>query len=331
MSKKRILSGIKPTGNLTLGNYIGAIKNWINFQDEYDCYYMLADLHSLTVRTKKEELHKNSIDVLAYYIAAGLNPSKSAIFAQSHVSAHAELSWILNCYTYMGELSRMTQFKDKSSKKQDNINSGLYTYPVLMAADILLYNADLVPVGEDQKQHIEITRDIAERFNNIYGNTFKIPNGFIPKLGARIMGLQNPEGKMSKTDENPSDAILLADTEDIIMKKFKKAVTDSEGIVRASDDKPGITNLMIIYHIMTGKSMEEIEKEFNGLGYGVFKETVGQSVVEGLKPLQQKYNDIINDEKYLESIYKEGAEKAAEIANRTLLDVKEKIGLITCI
>lgn len=328
MDKKRILSGIKPTGNLTLGNYIGAIKNWVALQDEYECFYMLADLHSLTVRNNPEELKQSSLSVLAYYIAAGIDPNKNAMFIQSHVKEHAELAWILNCYTYMGELSRMTQFKDKSAKQGENINAGLYTYPVLMAADILMYQADLVPVGHDQKQHVEITRDIGERFNKIYGNTFKIPSPYISKVGARIMGLQEPQGKMGKSNESINDSIYLKDDEATIMKKFKKAVTDSEGIVRLAEEKPGVSNLMSIYSCITGKTVEQIENEFAGVGYGVFKETVGQSVVEALKPLQQRYNEIMSEPAYLEKIYIEGAKKAREIADITLIDVKKKVGLI---
>jgi len=326
--KKVILSGIKPTGNLTLGNYIGAINNWVKMQEEYECNYMLADLHSLTIRNDPKELRRASLDVLAYYIACGLDPEKNNIFMQSHVHEHAELTWVLNCYTYLGELSRMTQFKDKSAKNTDNINSGLFTYPVLMASDILLYQAHAVPVGEDQKQHVEIARDIAERFNKIYGETFTIPQPLINSTGARIMGLQNPESKMGKSEDNPNDAIYLKDSPDDIMKKFKKAVTDSGGIVKYSDDKPGLKNLITIYAILKNVKIEEVEKEFENKGYGIFKEAVGETVVNALKPIQQKYKEIMDNPEYLENIYKKGAIKASVIASRTLQDVYEKIGLI---
>ena len=291
MEKKIILSGIQATGNLTLGNYLGALNNWVEMQDKYDCYYMIADLHTLTIRKDPEELRQNTLSLIALYIAAGLDPEKNTIFIQSHIPAHPSLSWVLNCYTYMGELNRMTQFKDKAAKHADNINSGLFTYPVLMAADILAYNADLVPVGDDQKQHLEITRDIAERFNSLYGETFKLPEAYIGKVGARIMGLQDPTAKMSKSATNELDKVLLTDTPDDIRKKFKKAVTDSENKVRYDREaKPGVSNLMSIYGIIKNKSMEEIEKEFDGQGYGVFKTAVAEAVVERLEPLQKRYN-----------------------------------------
>ena len=328
MIKKVVLSGIKPTGNLTLGNYIGAINNWVKMQEEYECNYMLADLHSLTVRNNSEELKKASLDVLAYYISCGLDPEKNNIFMQSHVHEHAELAWVLNCYTYVGELSRMTQFKDKSVKNADNINSGLFTYPVLMAADILLYQAHAVPVGEDQKQHVEIARDIAERFNKAYGITFTIPQPLINTTGARIMGLQNPEGKMGKTEENPNDAIYLKDTPDEIMKKFKKAVTDSDGIIKYSDDKPGIKNLITIYSTLKNVKIEDVEKEFENKGYGIFKQAVGEIVVDTLKPIQEKYKEIMDDPEYLKNIYTRGAQKASIVASRTLQEVYEKVGLV---
>lgn len=329
MSKKRILSGIQSTGNLTLGNYLGAINNWVNMQEQYDCYYMIADLHSLTVRNDPDTLRQNALKLIALYVAAGLDPQKNNIFVQSHVSAHSELSWILNCYTYMGELSRMTQFKDKSAKHADNINSGLFTYPVLMAADIILYQADLVPVGEDQKQHLEITRDIAERFNNIYGDTFKIPEPYITQNGAKIMGLQNPEAKMSKSATNLNDVIFLSDTPDDIVKKFKKAVTDSDNIVKFDElNKPGVSNLIQIYGAITGKNKEEIETEFDGAGYGTFKMAVADAVVEKLKPIQQKYNELLQNPDYIKEIYIKGDENARKIANETLQDVKQKVGLI---
>ena len=329
MSKKVILSGIQATGNLTLGNYLGAINNWKKMQEEYYCNYMIADLHTLTIRNNPEKLRNNTLDLLALYIAAGIDPEKSNIFIQSQVAAHAELAWILNCYTYMGELSRMTQFKDKSTKHADNINSGLFTYPVLMAADILLYQADLVPVGEDQKQHVELTRNIAERFNKIYGDTFKVPEPYIHGVGARVMGLQDPTSKMSKSSTIPNDSIFLNDDPDVILKKFKKAVTDSENIVRyEKQEKPGISNLISIYSAITGKSKENIEKEFEGKGYGDFKVAVAECVIEELKPLQNKYNELKNNPDYLEKLYINGAERAKKIAKATLKDVYEKVGLV---
>lgn len=329
MDKKIILSGIQSTGRLHLGNYLGAIDNWVKMQEEYNCYYMIANLHSLTIRNNPEELKNNTKNIIALYVAAGLDPEKNTIFIQSQVKEHAELAWILNCYTYMGELSRMTQFKDKSAKHADNINAGLFTYPVLMAADILLYKADLVPVGEDQKQHLEITRNIAERFNKIYGETFVMPEGYIRKSTARIMGLQDPTSKMSKSSTNVNDVIFLDDEPEVIMKKFKKAVTDSENVVRFDpENKLGISNLMCIYGATTGKNEKEIEEEFSGLGYGAFKTAVGEKVVEKLKPVQEKYKELLENPKYLEEIYTRGAEKARELASKTLEEVKNKIGIL---
>lgn len=329
MSKKIILSGIQATGRLTLGNYLGAIDNWVKMQEEYDCYYMIANLHSLTIRNNPEELKNNTLKILAIYIAAGLDPEKNIIFIQSQVKEHAELGWILDCYTYMGELSRMTQFKDKSAKHADNINAGLFTYPALMAADILLYQADLVPVGEDQRQHLEITRDIAERFNKLYGKTFVIPDAYVRKSSARIMGLQDPESKMSKSATNLNDVIFLEDEPEVILKKFKKAVTDSENKVKFDpESKPGVSNLMQIYSAITNKTMEEIEKEFEGKGYGDFKMAVANSVIEKLKPIQDKYKEILNDKEYLEKVYTQGAENARKLASKTLEDVKNKIGIL---
>lgn len=329
MDKKIILSGIQSTGRLHLGNYLGAIDNWVKMQEEYNCYYMIANLHSLTIRNNPEELKNNTKNIIALYVAAGLDPEKNTIFIQSQVKEHAELAWILNCYTYMGELSRMTQFKDKSAKHADNINAGLFTYPVLMAADILLYKADLVPVGEDQKQHLEITRNIAERFNKIYGETFVMPEGYIRKSTARIMGLQDPTSKMSKSSTNVNDVIFLDDEPEVIMKKIKKAVTDSENVVRFDpENKPGISNLMCIYGAITGKNEKEIEEEFSGLGYGAFKTAVGEKVVEKLKPVQEKYKELLENPKYLEEIYTRGAEKARELASKTLEEVKNKIGIL---
>ena len=329
MEKKVILSGVQATGNLTLGNYIGALKNFVKMQDEYDCYYMIANLHALTVRREPEELRNNTLKIIATYIAAGIDPEKSCIFLQSQVPEHAELSWVLNCYTYMGELNRMTQFKDKSEKHADNINSGLFTYPVLMASDILLYQANLVPTGHDQKQHLEITRNIAERFNNLYGKTFEIPEPYIPKVGARIMGLQDPTSKMSKSCENPNDSIFLIDTPEQIIKKIKKAVTDSEGVVRFDiENKPGISNLMEIYSILENKSLEDIEKEFEGQNYGVFKQKVAESIINALEPFHKKYNELMENPKYLEEICEKGAKKARELASKIVKNVYDKIGII---
>lgn len=329
MEKKTILSGIQATGNLTLGNYLGAIHNWIKMQEEYDCYYMIADLHSLTVRNDPETLRKRALQVLAIYVASGLDPEKNTIFLQSQVEAHVKLNWILNCYTYMGELNRMTQFKDKSAKHADNINSGLFTYPVLMASDILVYNADLVPVGEDQKQHLEITRDIAERFNTIYGETFIIPEPFIAKQGARIMGLQEPTAKMSKSTTNLNDVIFLNDSPDEIRKKLKKAVTDSENCVRYDkENKPGVSNLMTIYGLIEGKTMEEIESEFAGKGYGDFKNAIAESIIKKLQPLQEKYYDLLENPDKLKEIYEKGAKKARERADKIVNEVYRKVGLI---
>ena len=329
MDKKIILSGIQATGRLTLGNYLGAIDNWVKMQEEYECYYMIANLHSLTVRNDPETLRNNTLKIIATYVAAGLDPDKNNIFIQSQVKEHAELGWILDCYTYMGELSRMTQFKDKSAKHADNINAGLFTYPALMAADILLYKADLVPVGEDQMQHLEITRDIAERFNNIYGETFVIPEGYVRKCSSRIMGLQDPTSKMSKSATNLNDVIFLEDEPDVILKKFKKAVTDSENKVKFdAENKPGVSNLMQIYGAITSKSMEEIEKEFEGSGYGDFKMKVAQVVIEKIEPIQKKYKELLENPEYLEKIYTKGAENARKLASKTLQEVKEKIGII---
>ena len=302
--KKVLYSGMQATGTLTLGNYLGALKNWVELTDEYECIYGVMDLHSLTVRQVPAEFRKNARALYALYVAAGLDPEKNCIYYQSHVSGHAELGWILDCFTYMGELNRMTQFKDKAAKHADNINAGLYTYPVLMAADILLYQADVVPVGVDQKQHLEITRDIAERFNNIYGDVFTIPEAYIGKKGAKIMSLQEPGKKMSKSDTNANATILLLDDTDTIIRKFKRAVTDSESEVRYAEEKPGISNLMDIYSAVTGKTYEEIEKEFAGKGYGDFKLAVGETVADHLKPLQERYEQLMKDKAYIESMMK---------------------------
>lgn len=327
--KKRIFSGVQPSGNLTIGNYLGAIRNWIPLQDEYDCMYCIVDLHTLTVRQDPKELRQRSLSVLALYIACGLDPEKNVLFLQSHVSAHAELAWILNCYTYIGELNRMTQFKEKSQKHQDNINAGLFTYPVLMAADILLYQTDLVPVGQDQKQHLEITRDIAERFNGVYGDVFTVPEVYLPKVGAKIMSLQEPSSKMSKSDENENNYVLIMDSPDVILRKFKRAVTDSEREIRYDvENKPGISNLMSIYSSVTDKSFAAIEAEFEGKSYGDFKVAVGEAVVDKLKPVQDRYNELMSNKDYLQEVLKNGAEQANKLAYRTLGKVYKKIGLL---
>ncbi|MBQ3782338.1 MAG: tryptophan--tRNA ligase [Lachnospiraceae bacterium] len=325
--KKILYSGMQATGNLTLGNYLGALKNWITLSDEYECFYGVMDLHSLTVRQNPAEFRKRARMLYTLYVAAGLDPEKNCVYFQSHVSSHAELGWLLNCFTYMGELSRMTQFKDKSAKHADNINAGLFTYPVLMAADILLYQADVVPVGADQMQHLEITRDIATRFNNIYGDVFTIPEAYIGKSGARIMSLQEPTKKMSKSDENVNASIYLLDDPDTIIRKFKRAVTDSDNEIRYSEDKPGIRNLIDIYGATTGKSKEEIEKEFDGKGYGEFKLAVGESVVDILKPLQERMKELEADKSYIDSVIKANDEKAQYFSMKTLRKVQKKLGL----
>ena len=326
--RKRIFSGVQPSGILTLGNYLGAIKNWVGLQDDYDCLYCVVDLHAITVRQTPAELRKRTMEGLALYIACGIDPEKSIMFVQSHVPAHAELSWVLGCNTMFGELSRMTQFKDKSQKHADNINAGLFTYPVLMAADILLYGTDLVPVGIDQKQHVELARDIAHRFNNAYSDTFTIPEPFIPKTGKKIYSLTDPTKKMSKSDPNPASFVAIIETRDETIKKIKRAVTDSEAVVKFAEGKDGINNLMSIYSAFTGKDFDEIEKEFQGKGYGDFKLAVGEAVAEHLRPIQEKYDDLMKNKDYLESIYKKGAEAAFSIARRTVTKVKKKVGFI---
>jgi len=327
--KKRILSGIKPSGELTLGSYIGALKNWVALSDDFECFYMLADLHAITVRQNPADLRRRTLAQLAQYVACGLDPEKNTIFIQSHVPAHAELGWVLDCYAMFGELSRMTQFKDKSAKNADNINAGLFTYPSLMAADILLYQADLVPVGEDQKQHVEITRDIANRFNGIYGETFRMPEPFIPKTGARIMSLQEPLNKMSKSEQDTGGCICMMDKPEDIMRAFKRAITDSETEVRFDpENKPGVSNLIQIYASATGKTFPEIEEEFRGQGYGAFKTAVGESVVELLRPIREKAERIMADKAYLEQVYRQGAEKASYIAEKTLRKVYKKVGFV---
>ena len=326
--KKVLFSGMQATGNLTLGNYLGALKNWVTLSDEYECFYSVVDMHSITVRQDPAELRKRARALLTLYIAAGLDPKKNCIYYQSHVSGHAELSWILNCFTYMGELSRMTQFKDKSAKHADNINAGLFTYPVLMAADILLYQADVVPVGIDQMQHLELTRDLAQRFNQIYGDVFTIPEAYIGKVGAKIMSLQDPSKKMSKSDENPNASIYLMDDPDTIMRKCKRAVTDLAGCVQYDqENQPGICNLIDIYSACTGKSRDDVVKEFDGKGYGDFKTAVGESVVSVLKPLQDRVAELNKDKEFIDSIIKENAEKANYYATKTLRKVQKKVGL----
>ena len=324
--KKVLFSGMQATGNLTLGNYLGALKNWVTLSDEYECFYSVVDMHSITVRQDPATLRRRARALLILYIAAGLDPKKNCIYYQSHVSGHAELAWILNCFTYMGELNRMTQFKDKAAKHADNINAGLFTYPVLMAADILLYQADVVPVGVDQKQHLEITRDIAERFNNIYGDVFTIPEAYIGKVGAKIMSLQDPAKKMSKSDENPNASIYLMDDPDTIMRKCKRAVTDPEAQILYRDEQPGVKNLINIYSACTGRTPEEVVKEFDGRGYGDFKMAVGESVVSVLKPLQDEAARLTKDKAYIDGIIKENAEKAGYYANKTLRKVQKKVG-----
>lgn len=328
IKKKRVLSMIQPTGVFTLGNYLGALKNFVALQDDYECVYALADLHAITVRQEPAAFRKNTLSAYAMMLALGIDPEKSIFFIQSQVPEHAQLAWILNCYTQFGELSRMTQFKDKSAKHADNVNAGLFTYPCLMAADILLYNADYVPVGADQKQHLELARNVAERFNGLYSPTFVVPEGLIPKTGARIMSLQDPTKKMSKSDDNTASFITMLDTPDQIMKKFKRAITDSEACVRYAEGKDGINNLMGIYSCITGKSYGEIEREFDGRGYGDFKTAVGEAVVGELAPIQTRYNEFIKDKAYLEKCYSEAAPRAEAIARRTLQKAMRKVGYL---
>ena len=326
--KKIIFSGIQPTGCITLGNYLGALKNWTELQKDYNCLFSVVDLHSITVRQDPKELRKRCLEFLTQYLAAGIDGEENIVYFQSHVSGHAELSWILNCYTYMGELSRMTQFKDKSKKHADNINAGLFTYPVLMAADILLYQTDLVPVGVDQKQHLELARDIAVRFNGIYGDVFKVPEPFIPKEGARIMSLQEPESKMSKSDPNVNGFVSILDEPEVIMRKFKRAVTDSDGEIAYRDEKPGIKNLINIYCAVTGNTPEQTVNEFSGCGYGDFKVKVAEAVIEEIRPIRERYLDLCKNKDYIVNIYTEGAKRAEYLSRRTLNKVKKKVGYI---
>ncbi|MBE5929047.1 MAG: tryptophan--tRNA ligase [Lachnospiraceae bacterium] len=327
--KKKILySGMQATGDLTIGNYLGALRNWMTLNEEYECFFGVMDLHSLTVRQNPAEFRQRARNLFALYVAAGLDPEKNCIYFQSHVSTHAQLSWILSCYTYMGELNRMTQFKDKSSKHADNINAGLYTYPVLMASDILLFQADVVPVGKDQLQHLEITRDIAQRFNGIYGDVFTIPEPYTGKIGARVMSLQDPTKKMSKSDENTNASVYLMDDADTIRRKFKRAVTDSDAEVRYDVvNKPGVSNLIDIYSATCGKDIKDVEKEFEGRGYGDFKMAVGDAVANMLTPMQERYEEIRKDKEYLDRVIRANDEKAFYFSNKTLRKVKKKVGL----
>ena len=327
--KKRMLSGIQPSGDLHLGNYLGAIKNWGARSDLYECFYFMADLHTITVRQNPADLRRRTLEQLAQYIACGLDPEKNTLFIQSHVHQHAELGWVLNCYTMFGELSRMTQFKDKSSKHAENVNGGLFTYPTLMAADILLYQPDLVPVGHDQKQHCELTRDVAQRFNGVYGDVFKVPEPYIPETGARIMSLNAPDSKMSKS--MPEGCVFLMERPEDIQRKFKRAITDSdtENCVRFDpENKPGVANLMSIYSAVTGKTFEEIENEFIGCGYGKFKPVVGDAVIEHLRPIREESQRLLKDKAYLEGVYRDGAQKASYVAEKTLRKVYKKVGFV---
>ncbi len=326
--KKNIFSAVQPSGSLTLGNYLGAIKNWIDFQENYNCIFSLADLHTITVRQDPKEFHNRILELYALFLACGIDTKKSVFFIQSHVHTHAELAWILSCYTQFGELSRMTQFKDKSQKHSDNINAGLFGYPSLMAADILLYQTDIVPVGADQKQHVELTRNIANRFNNIYGKIFKVPEEFIPKNGAKIMSLQNPEKKMSKSDENVNSYISILDTPEIIIKKFKKSVTDSDNIVKYKNQHTGIDNLINIYSSITNKQIIDVETEFENSGYSKFKLAVAEEVIKILSKIQEKYKYYISNKDYLEQNYRQAAQKAFEISDKTLQKVKEVVGFL---
>ncbi|MFQ9726289.1 MAG: tryptophan--tRNA ligase [Clostridium perfringens] len=326
--KKIIFSGIKPSGDLTLGNYLGAIKNWTKLQEEYDCYFCVVDLHAITVKQLPADLRRRTLEVLAIYIASGINPEKNTLFIQSHVPAHSEASWLLTCNSYMGELSRMTQYKDKSKKMGDSIGAGLFNYPVLMAADILLYNADLVPVGKDQMQHLELARDIGTRFNNSYSPTFTIPEGYVPKEGAKIMDLQDPSKKMSKSDANPNGFILIMDEPNVIRKKISRAVTDSIGVVNYTDEQPGVKNLINILCAIKGYTPEGVVKMYDGKGYAEFKNDVAEAIVEELAPVQEKVKALLGDKKALEEIYKKGAEKANYAAMKTLRKMQKKIGLI---
>ena len=327
-NKKTVFSGVQPSGNLTIGNYLGAIKNFSKFSEEYKTFYCVVDLHAITVRQVPAELRKRTYETLALYMACGLDEKKNTLFVQSHVPQHAELGWILDCYTMFGELSRMTQFKDKSAKNAQNINAGLFTYPALMAADILLYGTDLVPVGVDQKQHLELARDVAMRFNQIYSDTFTVPDGYISTDTMKIMSLAEPTSKMSKSDENQNAVVYILDSKDDILRKFKKAVTDSEAEVRYAPEKPGVSNLMTIYRAFTGKSFEEIEREFMGRGYGDFKLAVGEACADGLLPVREEFARLIADKAHLEAVMKAGAEEASYYARKMMSKVRRKIGFV---
>lgn len=326
--RKRILSGIKPSGQLTLGNYIGAISNWVKLQEDFETFYCVVDLHAITERQEPSDLRRLTLESIAQYIACGLDPDNNTLFIQSHVHEHAELAWVLNCMTYMGELGRMTQYKDKSQKKAENLNAGLFTYPVLMAADILLYQADVVPVGDDQKQHLELARDIASRFNNRYSDTFVIPDVYNPKVGARIMSLQEPTSKMAKSDENDNASIYIVDSPDAIVRKLKRAVTDSVGIVQVHEDQPGIKNLLSIYAALADESVATIVERYQGLGYGKFKDDVAEVIVEALRPTRERYDMLMRDKAYLMKVYNEGADKAQAVARKTLRKVYKKTGFV---
>ncbi len=328
MEKKRLFSGIQPSGRITLGNYLGSLSNWIGLQDEYECLFSIVDMHAITVPQVPKDLRENALLLLAQYLAVGIDPQKSIIFIQSHVPEHAELNWVLNTMTYIGELNRMTQYKEKSRKNAENLNAGLFTYPVLMASDILLYNTDLVPVGADQKQHLELARDLAARFNGRYSNTFIVPEGYFPKLAARVMSLQEPTKKMSKSDSNENGFISLLDTQDVIVKKIKRAVTDSEGVVRYSDNQPGVKNLLEIYSKFTGEEIDAIVARYEGKGYGEFKQDTAEVVAQGLRPIREKTEELLKDKAYLEKVYGEGAQRAREVACKTLRKVHKKIGFL---
>lgn len=327
-NKKVVFSALKPTGDLTIGNYIGALKNMVNMVDEYDCYYAVADLHALTVENAPADLRRRTYDFMAFFLAIGLDPDKCTVFVQSHVPAHAELGWVLDCYTQFGEGKRMTQFKDKSAKAPENVNVGLFAYPMLMAADILLYQADLVPIGKDQKQHLELSRTIAERFNNKYSPTFVVPDGIYPKTGAKIYSLLDPTAKMGKTDDNPNGTVFLLDDPDTVMRKFRRAVTDSDNRIIHSADKPGISNLLTIYSTFAGVTIAAAEKEFENSDYATFKTRVGESVVEYFRPIREEYKRLIADKKYLAEVMKKGSDKAQRTARKTLSKVYRKIGLV---
>lgn len=326
--KKVILSGIQPSGAFTLGNYVGAIKNWAKLQDDYSCLYMIADMHAITVRQDPAKLRKNTLEAYAAIVACGVDPENSVAFIQSHVPTHGMLNWLLACNTQFGELSRMTQFKDKSAKHADDVNAGLFTYPVLMAADILAYNADLVPVGVDQKQHLELTRDIAQRFNQRYGELFTLPDGYIPPQGAKIMSLSDPTKKMSKSDENQNSCVYILDDKDTIIRKFKRAITDSDSCVKYAEGKDGINNLMTIYSVVTGKSLDDIEREFDGKGYGDFKLAVGEAVADHLAPVREKFDDLMKNKDYLVQCYKRGDETAFKISSRIVSKAYHKAGFV---